>query len=114
MITGVNDQPKGPLLDDRRHRSHAPHAAHVTPELHAEQAGTDSRYEETAHGPQIAKSADGWVVRGQIEWDDEENGRVPRLVVDGKGYSWDELGRMLMSFEGFRLKMEVYDKSEDR
>ena len=70
--------------------------------------------EETAHGPQIAKSADGWVVRGQIEWDDEENGRVPRLVVDGKGYSWDELGRMLMSFEGFRLKMEVYDKSEDR
>ena len=70
--------------------------------------------EETAHGPQIAKSADGWVVRGQIEWDDEENGRVPRLVVDGTGYSWDKLGRMLMSFEGFRLKMEVYDKSEDR
>jgi hypothetical protein len=70
--------------------------------------------EETAHGPQIAKSADGWVVRAQIAWDDEEHGRVPRLVIDGKGYSWDEVGRMLMSFEGFRLKMEVYDRSEER
>jgi len=70
--------------------------------------------EENAHGPQIAKSAGGWVVRGQIEWDEEEQGRVPRLVVDGKGYSWDEIGRMLVSFEGFRVKIEVYDKSEER
>ncbi|HLY37498.1 MAG TPA: hypothetical protein VKU61_05645 [Candidatus Binatia bacterium] len=70
--------------------------------------------EETAHGPRIVDSADGWVVRGQIEWDDEEEGRVPRLVVDGKDYSWDELGRMLMSFEGFLLKLEVYDRSEER
>src|SRR2546426_941957 len=164
MITGVNDQPKGPLLDDRRHRSHAPHvlqdAAGAPHEFHFRtRHGGDhvaveafemvdhraggyefqvlgdpsddpirifqqlfermrralgrTHIEETAHGPQIAKSADGWVVRGQIEWDDEENGRVPRLVVDGKGYSWDKLGRMLTSFEGFRLKMEVYDKSED-
>jgi len=37
-----------------------------------------------------------------------------RLVIDGKGYSWDELGHMVMSFEGFRLKMEVYDRSEER
>ena len=70
--------------------------------------------EENEHGQQIAKSAEGWVVRGQIEWDDEEQGRVPRLVVDGKAYSWDEVGRMLMSFEGFRLKMEAYDRTEER
>jgi hypothetical protein len=70
--------------------------------------------EETVRGPQIAKSAEGWVVRGQIEWDDEEDGRVPRLVVDGKSYSWDEVDRMLMTFEGFRVKMEVYDRSEER
>jgi len=70
--------------------------------------------EENEHGPQIAKSAEGWVVRGQIEWDEEEDGRVPRLVINGKGYSWDEVGRMLTSFEGFRLKMEVYDRSEER
>ncbi|TMA62120.1 MAG: hypothetical protein E6J69_19460 [Deltaproteobacteria bacterium] len=70
--------------------------------------------EENEHGPQIAKSAEGWVVRGQIEWDDEEQGRVPRLVIDGKGYSWEQIGRMLMSFEGFRLKMETYDRSEER
>jgi hypothetical protein len=70
--------------------------------------------EETAHGPRIAKSAEGWGVRGQVEWDEEEQGRVPRLVIDGKGLSWEELGRMLMSFEGFQVKMEIYDRSEER
>jgi hypothetical protein len=70
--------------------------------------------EEGEHGPQIAKSGQSWIVRGNIEWDDEEQGRVPLLVVDGKRYSWDQLGRMLMSFEGFQVKLEVFDKSEER
>lgn len=65
-------------------------------------------------GPQIARSGQSWVVRGQIDWDADEGGRVPRLVVDGKSYTWDEIGRMLMAFEGFQVKMEVYDKSEER
>ena len=47
-------------------------------------------------------------MRGDIEWDD------PLLVVDGKRYSWDQLGRMLISFEGFHVKLEVFDKSEER
>ena len=69
---------------------------------------------ESEHGSQIADSAEGSVVRGHIEWDEYEHGRVPRLVVDGKSYSWDQIGRLLMSFEGFQLKLEVYDKSEER
>jgi hypothetical protein len=65
-------------------------------------------------GSQIAKSGEGWVLRGQIDWDEDEDGRVPRLVVDGNSYTWDEIGRMLMAFEGFQVKMEVHDKSEER
>jgi hypothetical protein len=66
-------------------------------------------------GPQIAKSGGSWVLRGQIDWDPaEEERRLPRLVVDGRSYSWDEIGRMIMSFEGFLVKMDVYDRSEER
>ena len=70
--------------------------------------------EQTEFGPQIAKSGEEWVVRGRIEWDPAEDGRVPRLVVDGRTYPWDEVGRMLMSFEGFQVKLEVFDRSEER
>ncbi len=70
--------------------------------------------EETEHGPRIADSPEGWVVRAQIEWDEEEQGRVPRLVIDGKGYAWHEVGHMLMGFEGFRVKLEIYDRSKER
>lgn len=65
-------------------------------------------------GPQVSDSDEGRVVRGNIAWDDEEQGRIPLLTIDGKNYSWEEVGRMLMSFEGWQVKMEVYDKSEER
>lgn len=52
-------------------------------------------------------------VRGRIEWDDEEDGRVPLMVVDGREISWEEFGQMLMSFEGWRFKFEVFERSDD-
>ena len=52
------------------------------------------------HGMQIAD----WTVRGRIEWDESEDGRIPLLVIDGQEVSWDELGRMLMSFEGWQFR----------
>ena len=55
----------------------------------------------------------GQVVRGRIEWDDAEEGRVPMMVVDGKGVSWEEFGRMLMVFEGWQFRLEVLDLSEE-
>ena len=70
--------------------------------------------EEGDLGPQIARSDEGWIVRGQLEWDEREQGRLPRLIVDGESYLWDEVGQMLMSFEGFQVKLEVYDQSEER
>jgi hypothetical protein len=61
------------------------------------------------HGMQIAQQT----VCGRIEWDDTSDGRVPLLIIDGHEVSWDELGRMLMSFEGWQFRMSIRDQSED-
>jgi hypothetical protein len=54
------------------------------------------------HGLQIT---DDRIVRGKIEWDVAHDGRVPLLIIDGREITWDELGRMLMSFEGWQFKL---------
>ena len=56
--------------------------------------------------------ADHRVVRGTIEWDDSQDGSVPLLSVDGHEITWEEFGRMMMSFEGWQFKLEILDKSE--
>jgi len=52
-------------------------------------------------------------VRGRIEWDGNENSRRPCVVIDGRRVEWDELGRMLMPFEGWQFKLEVRDPSDE-
>jgi hypothetical protein len=61
------------------------------------------------HGLQIG---DADVVQGRIEWD-AEDGRLPLLVIDGREITWEEFGRMLMTFEGFQFKLNIGDKSEE-
>jgi hypothetical protein len=60
---------------------------------------------------QITKES---IVRGQITWDDNEDGRIPCLVVDGKELSWEEFGRMLMTYEGFNFKLEIFERFDER
>ena len=60
----------------------------------------------------------GWkspnaMVRGRIGWDSECDGRVPLVIVDGRELSWDDLGRMLMTFEGWQFRLEIRDMSEE-
>lgn len=55
----------------------------------------------------------GQQVRGVIEWDDEHEGRIPLVIIDGRAISWDELGHMLMTFEGWQFKLEIRDMSEE-
>jgi hypothetical protein len=62
--------------------------------------------ERTERGWQIV--ADQHVV-GRIEWDPETNGELPLVVIDGKPFTWDQVGRMLMTFEGFTLDARVED-----
>jgi len=57
--------------------------------------------------------ADHRVVRASIDWDDAQKGHVPLLIIDGQEITWEEFGRMLMSFEGFQFKLEVADQSEE-
>jgi hypothetical protein len=49
---------------------------------------------------------------GRITWDPERAGEVPLLVIDGKPFTWDQVGRMLMSYEGFTLRAFVGDSIE--
>lgn len=53
-------------------------------------------------------------LRGRITWDDDTKGEVPCLVIDGKELSWHEVGRMLMTYEGFHFKLEIFEGSEER
>ena len=65
--------------------------------------------EDGQHGLQIVDDT----VRGRIEWDDDEDGRVPLMVVDGREISWEEFGQMLMSHEGGQFKLEIFDRSDE-
>jgi hypothetical protein len=58
--------------------------------------------------------SDDLTVRGRFEWDDETDGQLPLLVIDGNAVTWDKFGRILMTFEGWQFKIEIYDPSEER
>lgn len=49
---------------------------------------------------------------GRIERDDARDGEVPRVVVDGKTFTWDQVGKMLMAYEGFVVEMQIRDHIE--
>lgn len=49
---------------------------------------------------------------GRVEPSREDN-NIPLLVVNGKNYTWDEIGQMLMHYEGFQVKLEMVDLSEE-
>jgi len=60
----------------------------------------------------------GWgiadfLARGRITWDEEQDGHAPLLVIDGREITWEQFGRMLMSFEGWQFKLEIHDRSKE-
>lgn len=54
------------------------------------------------------------VVRARIDWDEDEEGQTPLLIVDGRAITWRHFGHMLMSFEGWQFKLEIRDQSEEQ
>ena len=54
-----------------------------------------------------------FAVRGRVSWDEENDGHLPLVVIDGQDVTWEQLGRMLMSFEGWQFKLEIRDLSEE-
>ncbi|MEO5742721.1 MAG: hypothetical protein ABIS29_19205 [Vicinamibacterales bacterium] len=72
--------------------------------------GLSVRYvEETEHGWQLTQAHR---LSGVIEWDPETDGARPLVIVDGRTFTWDQIGRMLMTFEGFTLNAIVKDTIE--
>jgi hypothetical protein len=65
--------------------------------------------QETEHGWQLTQAHR---LSGVIEWDAETEGALPLLIVDGRTFTWDQIGRMLMTFEGFTLNALVEDTIE--
>lgn len=57
--------------------------------------------------------ADNGVVRGMVESDCDPDRRMPLLIIDGREITWDDFGRMLMTYEGSQFKLNLADKSEE-
>ena len=56
------------------------------------------------------------VVRARISSDlesDDDYGHLPLIVIDGKEIKWEDFGRMLMTYEGFNFKLEIFDRSNE-
>jgi len=64
--------------------------------------------EQTAHGWQLTAPHR---LSGVIEWDADTDDGLPRLIVDGRSFTWNDVGRMLMTFEGFTLDATVEDST---
>jgi len=69
-------------------------------------------WDETTRNFQIT---DDDIVRGKIhsDLDSSDYQRLPLMVIDGKDISWSEFGRMLMTYEGFNFKLEIFDSSDE-
>jgi len=62
---------------------------------------------------QFGRTIADFLARGRITWDDEQDGRVPLLVIDGHEITWEQFGRMLMSFGDWQFKLEIHDRSKE-
>jgi len=49
---------------------------------------------------------------GRIEWDEKNNGEVPRVAIDGHVYNWHQIGRMLMAYEGWNVQIKIDEVGE--
>ena len=49
---------------------------------------------------------------GRIEWDADSDVSLPLVVIDGKAFTWEQVGHMLMTFEGFTLEARIKDTIE--
>ena len=51
-------------------------------------------------------------VVGRFEYSEMNDG-IHDVVIDGKVFSWNELGRILSDYEGFQFKLKIYDIKDD-
>jgi hypothetical protein len=51
-------------------------------------------------------------ITGLIEYDETSDG-TPLIIIDGKPFTWEDVGKMLMAFEGFQIKLKMFDVTDD-
>jgi hypothetical protein len=59
----------------------------------------------------LGLSIAGVTVQGRISCDLESRPPMPMLVIDGRELSWEQFGRMLMTFEGWQFSLAFGDPS---
>jgi hypothetical protein len=61
----------------------------------------------------VAEDTD--VVEGRLVWNEtgSEVGTPYDILVDGKKLTWEELGRALEAYEGWRIRIELADRIDD-
>lgn len=54
-------------------------------------------------------------VRGRIDYDPrrDHDPSVPVIVLDGRTFTWEEFGAMLMTFEGWDFRISMLDAGDD-
>jgi hypothetical protein len=67
----------------------------------------------SACGTAIASHDGVYVGNGEIT-SEADDPSAPLLIIDGKPISWEELGRMIPEYMGFRFKLEIFDRSEEK
>ncbi|MCT8137592.1 hypothetical protein H1D32_07430 [Anaerobacillus sp. CMMVII] len=44
---------------------------------------------------------------------DEANEDKPLVSIDGKPYTWEQLGQMVRAYEGFQIQVKMADMTDD-
>jgi hypothetical protein len=52
-------------------------------------------------------------VTGRIEWDRVDNANRPCVIIDGRRIGWADFGAMLLAFEGWQFRFEMFDPSDE-
>lgn len=63
------------------------------------------------NGQLFESIADDKVV-GRLDYD-EYNEDAPMVVINGKPYTWKQLGKMASSYEGFQIQIKMFDMTDD-
>ena len=74
---------------------------------------TERYLEPNPRRPGFLLSGDEFEGRLEYSLDGTEVGTPYDVIVDGKRLSWEDLGRALEAFAGFRIRLEISDRIED-
>lgn len=76
--------------------------------------GTRTQQVETSvfpNGQPYNTIIDGQVT-GLIGYDESSQGS-PLVIIDGKPFTWEDVGKMIMAYEGFQIQLKMYDVTDD-